>query len=91
MSREIANSGYGLLNNGLVLLPSPVPLNGGKEKLRFLSNIENNNAAITEPGEDVTYFLDPSTQSILRYDANGKGVNLPQTSIIINRVSAVEF
>lgn len=95
MSREIANSGYGLLNNGLVLPPAPAPPNAGKEKLRFLSNIGNSTAAIIEPGEDITYFFDPSTESILRYDANGiinsDLTTSPQTSIIINRISKVEF
>jgi hypothetical protein len=39
-------------------------------------------------GEDVTYFFEPVTQSILRYDKNLGG---GQTSIIINRISNVKF
>jgi hypothetical protein len=31
------------------------------------------------------------TESILRYDANANGVNAGQTSIIINRISSVNF
>ncbi len=85
MSREIANSGYGLLDNGVVFADS------GKENLHFLTNIKNNNGVVTDPGENITYFFDPSTESILRYDANEKGINQPQTSVIINRISKVEF
>jgi hypothetical protein len=85
ISREIANSGYGLLNNGVVFSDS------GREKLHFLSNIKNNNNVVTDPGENITYFFDPNTESILRYDAHGNGTNKPQTSIIINRISKVEF
>jgi type II secretory pathway pseudopilin PulG len=85
ISREIANSGYALLNNGIVTS------NSSKEKLRFQSNVKNNNGVVTDPGEDITYFFDPTTKSILRYDANANGVNQPQTSVIINRISMVEF
>lgn len=89
ISREIANSGYGLLDNGIVFLDS------GDKKLHFLSNIKNTNMVTTDPGENITYFFDPNTQSILRYDANGivnaDGTTSPQTSIIINRISNVEF
>ncbi len=51
ISREIANSGYGLLDNGIVTSDS------GKEKLRFQSNVKNNNGVVTDPGEDITYFF----------------------------------
>ncbi len=84
ISREVANSGYGLINNGIVFADS------NSQKLHFLSNTTNTNAAVTDPGEDITYFFD-NTQSILRYDANANGVNMPQTSIIINRISNVNF
>lgn len=85
ISREVANSGYGLITNGIVFADSD------SKKLHFLSNITNNNAAVTDPGENITYFYDTDTKSILRYDANGNGENKPQTSIIINRISDVNF
>ena len=44
-----------------------------------------------QSGEDVTYFYDTVTQSIVRYDANGAGVNKPLISVIVNRVSKVDF
>jgi type II secretory pathway pseudopilin PulG len=85
ISREIANTGYGLMNNGIVLADS------NQEKLHFLTNTKNTNSAATDAGENITYFFDPVTQSILRHDANAKGVGTPDTSIIINRISSVEF
>lgn len=87
MSREISNSGYGLVGNGIVVADSD-PL---KQRLHILSNTTNTNNVITDPLENITYFFDDASKSILRYDANGKGVNSPQTSIIINRISNVNF
>ena len=81
MSREIANSGYGLVTNGLVN-------DSNADRLHFNSNVVNSNEALTDVGEDVTYFFEPVTQSILRYDKNVGG---GQTSIIINRISNVRF
>jgi len=85
MSREIANSGYGLTSNGIVTADS------NQQQLHFISNVANNNAVLTNRYENVTYFFDPVTSSILRHDANGDGTAAPQTSIIINRISNVNF
>ncbi len=89
MSREIANAGYGLTNNGIVLADS------NAQKLHFISNVKNNNEVLTDRYENVTYFFDPVDSSILRYDANGitnpDNSTSPQTSIIINRISNVNF
>ena len=85
MSREIANAGYGLTDHGIVLADS------NNQNLHFLSNVNNNNEVLTNRYENVTYFFDPVTSSILRHDANGAGTGSPQTSIIINRISNVNF
>lgn len=85
ISREISSTGYGLMNNGIVLSDS------NQEKLHFLTNTKNTNDAVTDAGENITYFFDPVSQSILRHDANAKGVGSPDTSIIINRISSVDF
>ena len=81
ISREVANSGYGLKGNGIVL-----GADSNNKKLHFLSNVTNTNWVTTDPGENITYFYDPGTKSILRYDANVGG-----TSIIINRISDLDF
>jgi prepilin-type N-terminal cleavage/methylation domain-containing protein len=85
ISREVANSGYGLIDNGIIAADS------GLQKLHFISNTTNTNAAVTDQGEDITYFFDTASKSILRYDAHGNPDGSAQTSIIINRISDVKF
>jgi prepilin-type N-terminal cleavage/methylation domain-containing protein len=92
ISREIANSGYGLkleadgiADNGLLDADSDA------ETIHFRANTTNDNINLTDPGEDVTYYYEPGTQSILRYDQNGNGPGVPQTSIVINRISSLSF
>jgi prepilin-type N-terminal cleavage/methylation domain-containing protein len=92
ISREVANSGYGLkleddarADNGLVDTDSDA------QTIHFRANTTNDNIELTDPGEDVTYYYEPGTQSILRYDANGNGPGDPQTSIVINRISSLNF
>ena len=92
ISREIANSGYGLkleadgiADNGVVDADSDA------ETIHFRANTTNDNIELTDPGEDVTYYYEPGTQSILRYDQNGNGIGVPQTSIVINRISSLSF
>jgi prepilin-type N-terminal cleavage/methylation domain-containing protein len=81
ISREISNSGYGLTNNGVVTADS------NEQKLHFRANLDNEDYATDAAGEDVTYFFDPTTKSIVRYDPN----NTPTTSVIVNRISNVSF
>ena len=92
ISREIANSGYGLKidadgisDNGLVAADSDT------EEIHFRANTTNDNIVLTDPGEDVTYYYEPGTKSILRYDRNGGGPGVSQTSIVINRISSLSF
>lgn len=85
MSREVSNSGFGLTNNGIICPDSNL------YQLHITSNVTNTNQAITDVGEDVTFFYEPTSQSILRYDANGGGPGVPETSTLINRVSSVNF
>jgi len=88
MSREVANSGYGVITNGLMN-------DSNRDLVHFVSNHVNTNSDLLQPGENVTYFFEPGAQSILRHDANGivnpDGTTSPQTSIIINRISSVQF
>lgn len=83
MSREIGNSGYGLLNNGLVLADS------NATRLHFRTNVDNSDYSTTDINEDVTFYCDSCDSdggSVVRYDANS-GL----TSGIINKVSRVQF
>jgi len=88
MSREIGNSGYGLSNNGLGWYDS-----GGvwhtdctTQFLRFRANIDNTDSTTTGAGEDVAYYYDATSQSVVRHDNNTAII-----SGIINRVSSVSF
>ena len=86
LSREIGNSGYGLkrgilASNGLVLGDCTAT------RLHFRANTNNSNVTTSDPGEDVTFFYDSTSQSIVRYDA----ANLGSSAGIINQVSNVTF
>lgn len=81
MSREIGNSGYGLTTNGIVTADS------NSQILHFRSNVENDNGITNSAGEDLAYYFDLETQSIVRYDPNDN----PQTAVIVNRISDVTF
>jgi prepilin-type N-terminal cleavage/methylation domain-containing protein len=103
LSREIANSGFGLYSdpttkvadNGIVTADS------GLNKIRVRANLDNSGGTpttpgpqtlvINSPGEDVTYFFDSATKSIVRYDANALGVGSGETSVVVNRISNVTF
>ncbi len=79
ISREIANSGFGLTSNGIVVADSNI------DTIRVRANISADDLATDDESEDITYFYEPESQSILRHD--------PQigTSAVVNRVSRVEF
>ncbi len=88
MSREIANSGYGLAdnfstvhNNGIVIADS------NSTRLRVRSNTVNTNTTTSDVGEDVTYYFDSTAQSIVRHDP----AQSPSTTYLVNRISSVSF
>lgn len=81
ISREIGNSGYGMTTNGIVTGDS------GAQRIHFRANLFNGDSTTNSEGEDVTYFFDSTTQSIVRYDPNAT----PTTSVIVNRISNVTF
>lgn len=73
MSREIANSGYGLIDNGIVLDDS------GQTSIRIRANIHSSDEtpndaikplATDDMDEDVTYVYQPANQAIVRFDRN---------------------
>jgi len=109
MSREISNGGFGVYegsainpvsSNGLIVSDS------NNSQVRFRANLTNAGpgsastmgcppACTNEPGEDVMYFFDDATKSIVRYDPHAietsPGVYGPQTSVVVNRISSIEF
>ena len=100
MSREIANAGFGIYDGAVSQTAvNGIILNGDSTagQIHFRANLSNagdgpvNPACPTvctnEPGEDVTYFFDDETDSIVRYDPNAD----PTTSVIVNKISNVTF
>lgn len=76
ISREVANSGYGLTDNGIVVADS------NAKRIHFRSNIHNEDATTGNPGEDLTYFFEPNSSAVVRYDR----FSVPQTSTVIDRI-----
>jgi len=99
ISREAASSGYGICtdstcktgSNGLITADSD------GSRIHFRTNLTNTGGTSLVPGptaistnqagEDVTYFFDAATSSIVRYDPNDN----PQTSVVVNKISNVTF
>ena len=71
MSREISNSGYGLTDNGIVVVDSDA------SSIRVRANLDNN-TDLNGIDEDVRFILQPATSNnqIVRYDNSNPG-NLP--------------
>lgn len=100
MSREISNSGYGIFylstSNSKVSSNGIITADSDARRIHFRANITNEGAAgesTSSPGEDVTYFFDDDTDSIVRYDPRGDPSKTPSdvTSVIVNRISDVKF
>jgi len=83
MSREIANSGFGLTNNGIVSADS------GLSQIRFRANLnayrgQTTSDSVTDRDEDVQYKLvsDGQTTYIMRLDINTANT----TTVLANRI-----
>lgn len=102
ISREVGNSGFGIYSDSLTRVPNNgiVLADSNDTRIHMRSNMWNqgdkddcdnsvpDTACMTDqPGEDVTYYLDPTSQSIVRYDPNDN----PTTSVVVNRVSSLKF
>jgi prepilin-type N-terminal cleavage/methylation domain-containing protein len=107
ISREVGNTGFGIYDGDSTLLSSNgiILADSDANKIRIRSNYLNTGprtapagstvVSTNQPGEDVTYFFDNATNSIVRYDPYGietsPGVYGPQTSVVVNRISNVVF
>jgi len=96
MSREIANSGFNLNNNGIVQADS------GLNKIRVRSNLNryavdpdpllspsaNSLNNVTDPQEDITYFLNDAdnTKYLVRHDPFGSG-----STVLANRIDGMKI
>ena len=90
MSRELANTGFNLTNNGIVTADS------GPNKIRVRSNLNRFDFAATDDsrnnvqdgGEDITYFLNTVAQTkyLVRHDPFGTG-----STVLANRVDTLNI
>jgi len=92
ISREIANAGFNLNNNGIVVADS------GLNQLRIRSNLNRFDydppvtaamrASVTDSGEDITYFLNEveQTKYLARNDQYGTG-----NTVLANRIDSLNF
>jgi len=92
ISREIANAGFNLNNNGIVAGDS------GPNRLRIRSNLNRFDydapvtaamrASVTDSGEDITYFLNEveKTKYLARHDLYGTG-----STVLANRIDSLNF
>lgn len=99
MSREISNSGFGLHDSADASKGTNGIIMGAGEsddhRIHFRANLTNSQAYspgmdpgdTTDPGEEITYFHDAATRSIVRYDPHGN----PQTAVVVNGISNVTF
>jgi len=88
MTREIANSGYGLTDNGLVAADS------GLSSIRVRANLnaasgETTSAAASDRDEDVKFLLytESNNSYIVRLDVNSAA----QEMVLANRVDSLKF
>ena len=88
MTREIANSGYALTDNGIVAADTGANSIRVRANLNAASGETTSNAAV-DRDEDVKYFLytDNNNSYIVRLDVNTSA----QQMILANRVDALNF
>jgi prepilin-type N-terminal cleavage/methylation domain-containing protein len=92
MSREIANTGFNMTNNGIIATES------GSNEIRIRSNLnkydydasvsETSRNNVQDPGEDLTYFLNEAekTKYLVRHDRYGSG-----STVLANRVDSMNI
>ncbi len=102
VSREIGNSGFGIYTDATTQTPSNgiVLADSSANQIRIRSNFDNVGdysvppgstvLSTNQPGEDVTYFFEPATRSIVRYDRNPP-TGTDATSVVVNQISSVRF
>ena len=90
MSREIANSGFNMTGNGIVVAES------GLNEIRVRSNLNRfdydasvsdaSRSNVQDPGEDITYFINEAdnTKYLARHDRFGSG-----STVLANRIDGM--
>jgi prepilin-type N-terminal cleavage/methylation domain-containing protein len=92
MSREIANSGFNLTNNGLVAADSglnSIRVRANLNKFDFSPEVTNQmRLDIQEEQEDITYFINEAdnTKYLARHDRYGNG-----STVLANRIDSMNI
>ena len=92
MSREIANTGFNLTNNGIVAADSSLNSIRIRSNMnRFDFSIDVNDASrndVIDPGEDITYFINEAanTKYLARHDKFGNG-----STVLANRIDSMNI
>ncbi len=93
MTREIANTGFNMTNNGIVAADSglhAIRIRANLNKFDYtdptLTNESRNN--IQDPGEDITYFINEAenTKYLARHDRFGNG-----STVLANRIDSMNI
>jgi prepilin-type N-terminal cleavage/methylation domain-containing protein len=98
MSREIAQAGFNLNDNGIVADDSVVDGNGNST-IRIRANLNRfdtdaldpaTRGTVSEPGEDVKFFIHPTGETTLlaRYDQYGPD---PKSTVVANRLDRLRI
>ena len=93
MSREIANAGFNLTNNGIV------PTESGLTRIRIRANLDKfdfdnpllddeDRSNVQNEHEDITYFLNDAekTMYLVRHDLHGTG-----STVLANRIDSLKI
>lgn len=98
MTREISQAGFNLDDNGIVADDSVVDGNGNST-IRVRANLNrfdenavdpNTRGTVSEPGEDVKFFIHPTGETTLlaRYDNYGPA---PKSTVVANRLDRLRI
>jgi prepilin-type N-terminal cleavage/methylation domain-containing protein len=90
MSREIANAGFNLVTNGVVVQDSDsshLRIRSNLNKFDMTASVASRNGVI-DAGEDIQYFVNPAgtTDYLVRYD-----VNTNSKTVLANRLTALRI
>jgi prepilin-type N-terminal cleavage/methylation domain-containing protein len=92
MSREIANSGFNMNNNGIVAADSglnEIRVRSNLNKYDFDIGVTNESRAdVISTGEDITYFINEAdnTKYLARHDRFGSG-----STVLANRIDSMNI
>lgn len=67
ISREIGNSGFGLVTNGIVIADS------GASRIRVRANISMDDSSTDDADEDLTFYFDADENTVVRFDPSTGG------------------